>query len=433
MTTERAPGFHVRPGRAVDTSAYEGFTGRWSRLFVPSVLRAAEVQPGDRVLDVSTGTGEAAVAIMPVIGESGRLIGADIAPAMLDSARSRLPDRAFLPVAADGQALPFPNGTFDAVVCQLGLQFFPNPALGLKEFRRVLSRGGRAGICVISRPDRAPMWGVLADVLGRLMPAQRRVVHLSFSLADPPRLERLLIDAGFQDVRVECQTREGVFDSFDEYWQPIEAGIGSIPQTYLMLPDPARRAVQEEVRTRLAAFEDGGRLRMSVEMLIGSGPRPISVLLKPRIRVDITGRPVEQQDKVFMTEVDHSNPSGRAASDFDRSNRSDQADMNRARQAAEALFAAKRRLAEPAAPAPVPATDQTTRKPRILSAVPAKPVSLEAVSSRCKVAPPSNPEKIPAAHFARIRTWLKYGMNISQVAQLYEVPIREIESILKKS
>ena len=71
MTTERAPGFHVRPGCAVDASAYEQFTGRWSRLFVPLVLEAADVQPGDQVLDVCTGTGEAAVAIAPAIGSIG--------------------------------------------------------------------------------------------------------------------------------------------------------------------------------------------------------------------------------------------------------------------------------------------------------------------------------------------------------------------------
>jgi ubiquinone/menaquinone biosynthesis C-methylase UbiE len=202
METKLAPGFHVRPGRAVDALAYDRFTGRWSRLFVPLVLGAADVQPGNRVLDVSTGTGEAAVAMMPIIGASGRVIGADIAPAMLESARGRLKERAFLPVAAHGQALPFADGIFDAVVCQLGLQFFPNPGLGLKEFRRVLRGGGRAGICVISTPDRAPMWGVLAAVLGRLLPEQRPIVQLSFSLSDPARMESLLISAGFQEVRL---------------------------------------------------------------------------------------------------------------------------------------------------------------------------------------------------------------------------------------
>jgi ubiquinone/menaquinone biosynthesis C-methylase UbiE len=271
MTTERAPGFHVRPGRAVDASAYEQFTGRWSRLFVPLVLEAADVQPGDQVLDVCTGTGEAAVAITPAIGASGYIIGVDIAPAMLKSACARLNEPTFLPVAANGQALPFPDRCFDSVVCQLGLQFFPNPGLGLKEFRRVLRDGGRAGVCVISSPDHAPMWGILADLLGRLLPDQRQIVHLSFSLRDPARLEKLMIDAGFREVRVERQTREDSYGSFDEYWDSIEAGIGSIPQTYLMLPDAARVAVRQEVRTKLAEFETDGRLHMSVEMLIGRG------------------------------------------------------------------------------------------------------------------------------------------------------------------
>ena len=94
METKLAPGFHVRLGRAVESSAYDQFTGWWSRLFVPLVLGAAGIQPGERVLDVVTGTGEAAVAIIPAIGASGHLIGADIAPAVLESARGRLKEHA---------------------------------------------------------------------------------------------------------------------------------------------------------------------------------------------------------------------------------------------------------------------------------------------------------------------------------------------------
>ena len=90
MKTSLAPGFHVAAGRPVDSAAYDQSTGQWSRLFVPSVLDAAGVDQGWRVLDVSTGTGEAALAISPVIGASGLLVGADIAPAMLESARTRL-------------------------------------------------------------------------------------------------------------------------------------------------------------------------------------------------------------------------------------------------------------------------------------------------------------------------------------------------------
>jgi ubiquinone/menaquinone biosynthesis C-methylase UbiE len=270
MSTDYAPGLHVVTGQAVDVSAYDRWVGRWSRLFVPSLLAAAQVSPGSVVLDVSTGTGEAALAALPVVGASGMLVGADIAPEMLEAARARLNAPLFRPVAADGQALPFKNGSFDAVVCQLGLQFFPDPALGLREFRRVLRPGARVAVCVISTPDQAPMWGVLADTLSRLLPERRNVLHLSFALSDPRKLENLFAEAAFRDIRVQREVRSDIIESFDEYWAAIETGTGSQPQTYLALPEPDRRTVHEAVRAQLARFETDGKLAMSVEMLIGS-------------------------------------------------------------------------------------------------------------------------------------------------------------------
>ena len=115
------------------------------------------------------------------------------------------------------------------------------------------------------------MWGNLADVLSCFLPELRDVLFLSFSLHDPNRLEDMLVGAGFHDVRVERTTREGSFESFADYWEPIETGVGSIPQSFLRLAAADRQAVREEVRSRLSRFELNGKLRMSVEMLIGSG------------------------------------------------------------------------------------------------------------------------------------------------------------------
>src|ERR1700738_3583763 len=98
MQTELAAGLHVPADGAVDSSAYDQWVGRWSRLFVPTVMSAGDLRPGLRVLNVSTGTGEASWAIIPRIGLSGLLVGADIAPAMLQAARGRLPNGAFLPI-----------------------------------------------------------------------------------------------------------------------------------------------------------------------------------------------------------------------------------------------------------------------------------------------------------------------------------------------
>jgi SAM-dependent methyltransferase len=140
MSVNFGPGFHATSGRRVDPSAYDRYLGRWSRLFVPGVLAAAEIAISHRVLDVATGTGEVAAMALSRIGRSGLVVGADISVAMLDAAHSRLADPRFRSVAADGQALPFADGTFDSVICHLGLMFFPDPARGrLSEFES----GGR--------------------------------------------------------------------------------------------------------------------------------------------------------------------------------------------------------------------------------------------------------------------------------------------------
>jgi ubiquinone/menaquinone biosynthesis C-methylase UbiE len=263
-------GLHAPSGGAVSADAYEEYIGRWSRLFVPSLLAAAAVQPGYRILDVAAGTGEASLAAARLVAPSGAVIATDISAAMLQAACARSAGSLHA-VAADGQALPFQDAGFDAVVCQLGLMFFPDPARGLAEFCRVLRPGRRAAICVISTAERAPMWGALAAALGRQLPEMHDTLHLSFSLAERGRLESMLRAAGFEDVTVSPETRSGAVASFDRYWSAIEAGTGQQPLIYASLPEPKQREVREEVRAALTPFLSDGKLMLSVEMLIASG------------------------------------------------------------------------------------------------------------------------------------------------------------------
>jgi ubiquinone/menaquinone biosynthesis C-methylase UbiE len=125
-----------------------------STYFLPFLLRAAQLGPGQRVLDVATGTGVAAEAALTVIGAEGSIIAADLSPEMVEKARQRLGKASNAVVAVEnGQALSFPGQSFDVVLCSLGLIFFPDPLRGLREFRRVLRPGGRAAVSVTTTPD----------------------------------------------------------------------------------------------------------------------------------------------------------------------------------------------------------------------------------------------------------------------------------------
>lgn len=135
MSASFGRGLHAAPGRAVSASAYDRYLGRWSRLSVPDLLAAAEVVQGHRVLDVATGTGEAAAMSIPIVGDKGFVVGADISLEMVTSARIRLDASLFWPVNADGQSLPFRDGAFDAVVCQLWYTVLRSSLILLRAFQ----------------------------------------------------------------------------------------------------------------------------------------------------------------------------------------------------------------------------------------------------------------------------------------------------------
>jgi ubiquinone/menaquinone biosynthesis C-methylase UbiE len=121
--------------------------GPWARILIDLV----EVHPGDAVLDVATGPGTVARLAAARAGASGRVVGIDLSAPMLEVARSKMPEPGaapleFLQRSADD--LQLPDASFDLVLCQQGLQFFPDQTAALREMRRVLKPDGRVGIAV---------------------------------------------------------------------------------------------------------------------------------------------------------------------------------------------------------------------------------------------------------------------------------------------
>src|SRR4029077_3217059 len=124
--------------------------------FLPSLLRSAQLVPGQRVLDVATGTGIAAEAALAIVGSAGSVLATDMAPEMVEKARERLDGWPNAAVSVeDGQALSFSHESFDVVLCSLGLMFFPVPGRALAGFHRVARAGGRVAVSVLTAAERS--------------------------------------------------------------------------------------------------------------------------------------------------------------------------------------------------------------------------------------------------------------------------------------
>jgi ubiquinone/menaquinone biosynthesis C-methylase UbiE len=239
--------------------------------FMPFLLRAAHITPGMHVLDIATGTGLSAEAALAAVGPTGYVMAADVSPAMAEKARERLGKAPNASVCVgDGQALSFADRSFDVVLCNLGLMFFPDPVRGLSEFRRVLRPGGRVAVSVNTVVERSYNHQINV-IIARHMPSLSEAVTRTFALGEASRLRSLFKESGLTDIETRTVRHTFVLPSFDAYYGPFERGGASTGQALAALPEEIRRAVREEVRRDLA--DRGGPVEAKAEYRIASARR----------------------------------------------------------------------------------------------------------------------------------------------------------------
>ncbi|HEU4342512.1 MAG TPA: methyltransferase domain-containing protein [Candidatus Binatia bacterium] len=253
-------------------SAWDRFSTRFSALYVPALLAVARIKEGQRVLDVATGTGASAVEAAVVVGQSGLVVATDVSLPMLQKAKPNVEHLPVSLITMDGQALACGDSTFDAVICHLGLIFFPDVSRGLEEFRRVLRPGACMAVSVTTTPERS-VYGRVFVAARRFLPAGRDVMTWNFALSDPRALETSISGAGFREVSVTRELRGIPFESRQDYWSTMEAGGGLSGATYVALSPEERRVVRDEVERVLLASRSDGPFAVESEVLIGCGRR----------------------------------------------------------------------------------------------------------------------------------------------------------------
>ncbi len=236
---------------------YDSVADTYERVHSPRFAEPARdlvalVDPpaGGDVLDVGTGTGVTAELAGRAIGKAGRSVGIDPSPAMMAAGTKTRPDVRF--VRASGDALPFRDQTFDAVVGNFVISHVPDYSVTMASLRRVLRIGGKVALSAWSdtEDELQTTWGemiqgvipqeMLEDVWKKASPW-----HSHF--ADRANLEDAFINAGLRHVRSEVREYHFVY-SIDDYVTGLEAwATGRFVRS--MLGEEAWVAFQGEARS----------------------------------------------------------------------------------------------------------------------------------------------------------------------------------------
>ena len=218
-----------------------------------ALLAAAAVQPGDHLFELAAGPGALAPTWSKLTGPTGRVLLTDGSPAMVDVARSKSEGLANVDTATiDITAIDQPDGSFDVVVCRMGLMFAPDPAAALAEIRRVLQPGGRFAALTWAGAEHNPWLTCVGAAAARagLVPAGSAAdIGVIFSLGDPEELAALVTGAGFVDVDVRTVETTMHVERVDDYVDqicalapPLASALRGVPEDAL---DALRRAAAE--------------------------------------------------------------------------------------------------------------------------------------------------------------------------------------------
>lgn len=231
-----------------------------------AMIAALAPGPADVVLELAGGTGELAAALAPRVG---RFIYTDFAPAMVEAAKRRgVPGVEHR--VMDMQAIELPDASVDGVLCRYGYMLVPDPALALRETRRVLRTGGRVALATWAAAKHNPWATRFGPVLierGLLEPPAPGAPG-QFALGEPEQIESLARGAGFADVTVDEVETVFRFDGWEDYRDVVTSLAASLRETLAGLDEATRAEVDAAARARLEPFSTGSNYVLPARALV---------------------------------------------------------------------------------------------------------------------------------------------------------------------
>ncbi len=247
----------------------------WQRQLWPAqerLLKEAAPQSGEKILDISCGTGLVTFPLAEAVASEGSVTAVDLSEGMIEKARKRAGEKGIGNITfrhMDAEELDFPDNTFDKVICSLGLMYFPDPARALSEMCRVLVPGGRAVALVWG--ERAQCgWADIFPIVDRRVKSD--VCPLFFQLGTGGTLSRNMQDAGFEEIRSERFSIKLHFQSDEEAIVGAFLG-GAVALAYQKFDDQAKEEVHEEYLDSIKQYGNGSGYDIPGEFVLATATK----------------------------------------------------------------------------------------------------------------------------------------------------------------
>jgi ubiquinone/menaquinone biosynthesis C-methylase UbiE len=241
------------------------------------LVERARISSGDSVLDLGSGTGYPALHAAQRVGDTGRVIGLDLAHSMLSVARRKAAALGLPHVVtfqpADVTSISFEPSTFHAAISRFCLMFLPHLESTLREVYRVLKPGGHIAAAVWAAPEKNPYLTLPLSVMKSYfdLPAPDPRLPGIFRLGTPGELLQQMEKAGFTDVREEEFPVNGVFSSGREYVACLQEMAAPLQALFSKLPEDKKGEAEGRMAELGESFRQGSEVRIPGVALVVTG------------------------------------------------------------------------------------------------------------------------------------------------------------------
>jgi SAM-dependent methyltransferase len=264
--------------RLVASDKWKAKSAVMGKAVTEALVNYAQPEPGMRVLDLASGTGEPAISIAMRVGRHGRVTALDLSADLLEIARGRAQERGlknFSTQQADAQSLPFEDNSFNLATCRFGVMFFPDVGKALRDLHRVLTAGSRACFAAWGPFDQ-PYWQSTMGVVHRHIggPLLQPGGPDPFRFARPGSLTAVLQSARFRAVTEETITLPWTWPgTAEEVWEQAQ-GV-SVPFRPMLdrVPEGMWPLIHKEVLATIGKHVQGQNIEFGASIVFASGSK----------------------------------------------------------------------------------------------------------------------------------------------------------------